>query len=116
METAASSRIPLRICYIRGDPDRVCPEFPMDMRRLLKKTAKPIRKKTDATPPPTQAIEMPEIRDIPEPVVDSKPHAYIQASQSDYIPESCRPLRSLGNSGWQPSDVWQDIRVDDFCG
>ncbi len=116
MDTATSSRLPLRICYIRGDPDRVCPEFPMDMQRLIKKTAKPIRKKTDATPPLTQAIEIPEIQDIPEPVVDSESHAYIQASQSDYIPEYYRPLRSLGNSGWQPSDVWRELRVDDFCG
>jgi hypothetical protein len=21
----------------------------------------------------------------------------------------------VGNSGWQPSDVWRELRVDDFC-
>ncbi|MDZ7969968.1 MAG: hypothetical protein RM368_34365 [Nostoc sp. DedSLP03] len=25
------------------------------------------------------------------------------------------PVQSVGNSGWQVSDVWRDIRVDDFC-
>lgn len=88
----------------------------MDMRRLIKKSDKLILKSPEVTPPFTQAIEMPEIQDIPEPVVDSEPHEYMQASQSDYIPESYRPLHSVGNSGWQPSDVCRELKVDDFCG
>ncbi|WP_341531957.1 hypothetical protein WKK05_40415 (plasmid) [Nostoc sp. UHCC 0302] len=92
------------------------PRFPMDLRQLIKKTEKPIRKKIDPTPSPAEATEIPEIQDIPEPVIEPTPSAYIEASESDYIPEYYRPLRSVGNSGWQPSDVWRDIRVDDFCG
>ncbi|MCC5612789.1 MULTISPECIES: hypothetical protein [unclassified Nostoc] len=34
----------------------------------------------------------------------------------DYIPHLDNPpVQSIGNSGWQVSDVWRDIRVDDFC-
>ncbi|WP_448265531.1 hypothetical protein [Nostoc sp. DSM 114159] len=34
----------------------------------------------------------------------------------DYVPFLDNPpVQSVGNSGWQVSDVWRDIRVDDFC-
>ncbi|MBN3889660.1 MAG: hypothetical protein HWQ43_10960 [Nostoc sp. JL31] len=59
---------------------------------------------------------MPESQDIPESVVEPNLPVYIEASESDYISEHYRPLRSVGNSGWQPSDVWRELRVDNFCG
>ncbi|MDZ8085055.1 MAG: hypothetical protein RMY16_05560 [Nostoc sp. DedQUE12b] len=88
----------------------------MNMQRLIKKTANPIRKTTEVTPPSTEPIEMPESQDIPESVVEPNLPVYIEASESDYIWEHYRPLRSVGNSGWQPSDVWRELRVDNFCG
>ncbi|MBD2683210.1 MULTISPECIES: hypothetical protein [Nostoc] len=33
-------------------------------------------------------------------------HALVQ----DY-----RTLQSVGNSGWQASDIWRELRVDGFC-
>ena len=91
------------------------------MRRLIKKIEKPVRKRTKVIPPPEDEIVQPEIQ-VSEPLAESEPvveeptpPAYIEASESAaYIPEY-RPLRSVGNSGWQVSDVWRDIRVDDFC-
>ncbi|WP_334899513.1 hypothetical protein [Nostoc sp.] len=88
----------------------------MNMQRLIKKTSNPIRKITEVTPPSTEPIEMPESQDIPESVVEPNLPVYIEASESDYISEHYRPLRSVGNSGWQPSDVWRELRVDNFCG
>ncbi|MEH1950654.1 hypothetical protein [Nostoc sp.] len=88
----------------------------MNMQRLIKKTSNPIRKTTEVTPPSTELIEMPESQDIPESVVEPNLPVYIEASESDYISEHYRPLRSVGNSGWQPSDVWRELRVDNFCG
>nr|WP_242072254.1 hypothetical protein [Nostoc sp. FACHB-110] len=36
--------------------------------------------------------------------------------QPSYIPLLDNPpVQSLGNSGWQVSDVWRDLRVDRFC-
>ncbi|WP_341530530.1 hypothetical protein WKK05_15355 [Nostoc sp. UHCC 0302] len=87
---------------------------PIEMRRLIKKIEKPVRKRTEVIPPPENEIVQPQAE--LEPVVEEPtPPAYIEVPESAYIPEY-RPLRSVGNSGWQVSDVWRDIRVDDFCG
>ncbi|MEH2000934.1 MAG: hypothetical protein V7L00_19670 [Nostoc sp.] len=89
----------------------------IDMQRLIKKISNPVRKTTEVTPPTPEPIEMLENQDIPEPVVEPNPPVlYIEASESDYISEHYRQERSVGNSGWQPSDVWRELRVDDFCG
>ncbi|WP_292796673.1 hypothetical protein [Nostoc sp. NMS7] len=87
------------------------------MKRLIKKNPNPVRKKTEVTPPLIEPIEMPESLNIPEPVIEPNPPVYIEdyVSESEYISEHYHPLRSVGNSGWQPSDVWRELRVDDFC-
>jgi len=51
------------------------------------------------------------------PVVEEKPVAISEPFVPDYIPFLDNPpVQSVGNSGWQISDIWRDIRVDDFCG
>ncbi|BDI20496.1 hypothetical protein ANSO36C_62980 (plasmid) [Nostoc cf. commune SO-36] len=94
--------------------------IPIDVKLLIKKTSNPIRNKTELTPPPTEPIEIPESQNISETVIEPNPPVYIEdyvsESESEYISEHYRPLRSIGNSGWQPSDVWRELRVDDFCG
>ncbi|ACC81689.1 hypothetical protein [Nostoc punctiforme] len=51
------------------------------------------------------------------PVVEEKPVAISPSREPDYIPFLDNPpVQSVGNSGWQISDIWRDIRVDDFCG
>ena len=91
--------------------------IPRDMQRLIKKTSNPVRKKTEVTPQPTEPIEMLESQNIPETVIEPNAPVYIEdyVSESKYISEHYRPLRSVGNSGWQPSDVWRELRVDDLC-
>ncbi|WP_190947656.1 hypothetical protein [Nostoc flagelliforme] len=91
--------------------------IPIDMKRLIKKTSNPVRKKIELTPTLTEPIEMPESQNIPETVIEPNPSVYIEASKSDYISEHYRQERfnSVANSGWQPSDVWRELRVDDFC-
>ncbi|MEH2188877.1 MAG: hypothetical protein V7K64_22345 [Nostoc sp.] len=89
--------------------------IPIDMKRLIKKNSK-VRKKTEVNPPPTEPIEISESQNIPETVIEANPPVYIEVSKSDYTSEHYRPLISVGNSGWQPSDVWRELRVDDFCG
>ena len=50
------------------------------------------------------------------PMVEEKPAAIPEPRVPDYIPLFDNPpVQSVGNSGWQVSDVWRDIRVDDFC-
>ncbi|MBE8989989.1 hypothetical protein [Nostoc sp. LEGE 12450] len=53
----------------------------------------------------------------PAPVVEEQPVAISEPRVPDYVPFLDNPpVQSVGNSGWQVSDVWRDIRVDDFCG
>ncbi len=48
--------------------------------------------------------------------VEEKPVITPEPRVPDYIPFLDNPpVQSVGNSGWQVSDVWRDIRVDDFC-
>ena len=50
------------------------------------------------------------------PVVEEKPVAISEPRVPDYIPFLDNPpVQFVGNSGWQISDIWRDIRVDDFC-
>ncbi|MCC5654870.1 hypothetical protein LC609_34930 [Nostoc sp. XA013] len=64
-----------------------------------------IEANTDNSTAPVLEVEVEE-----QPVVISEPRV------PDYIPFLDNPpVQSVGNSGWQVSDVWRDIRVDDFC-
>lgn len=48
--------------------------------------------------------------------VEEQPVTISEPRVPDYIPLLDNPpVQSVGNSGWQVSDVWRDIRVDDFC-
>ncbi|MBD2533766.1 hypothetical protein H6G97_31110 [Nostoc flagelliforme FACHB-838] len=50
------------------------------------------------------------------PVAEEKPAVISPSIQPDYIPFLDNPpVQSVGKSGWQISDIWRDIRVDDFC-
>jgi hypothetical protein len=56
----------------------------------------------------------PDIKDIPE-VNPEKKHVIIENQEANYIPVRDNPIViSIGNSGWQISDIWRDIRVDNF--
>jgi hypothetical protein len=57
-----------------------------------------------------------DTKDIPEAVVENEQVIGLENRTSNYIPVRDNPIvRSVGNSGWQISDVWRDIRVDNFC-
>jgi hypothetical protein len=56
----------------------------------------------------------PDIKDIPEMNLGKK-HVIIENRESNYIPLQDNPIvQSISNSGWQISDIWRDIRVDNF--
>ncbi len=47
---------------------------------------------------------------IPEPK-----QLILETQFSHYVPVRDNPIvQSIGNSGWQISDIWRDIRVDNF--
>lgn len=69
-------------------------------------------------------MEMQEIEDqklladivnFSNPVVDEQPVAIPEPKEPSYIQVRDNPIvQSVGNSGWQISDIWREMRVDDF--
>ncbi|MCP6760753.1 MAG: hypothetical protein NHB32_18860 [Fischerella sp. CENA71] len=48
--------------------------------------------------------------------LDTKQVLNVKHSEYYYHPASDYPLvQSVANSGWQVSDIWRDLRVDNFC-
>lgn len=58
----------------------------------------------DTVNPSPQGIDEQPPAAIPEPIELN----YIQVRDNAKV-------QSVGKSGWQISDIWRDIRVDDFC-
>jgi len=57
-----------------------------------------------------------DTEDIAEAVIETESVMNTEAITPNYIPVRDNPrVQSVGNSGWQISDIWKDIRVDNFC-
>ncbi|WP_414563113.1 MULTISPECIES: hypothetical protein [unclassified Anabaena] len=51
-----------------------------------------------------------------ESLLEDNQQLYLDNQELNYIPSRDNPIvRSVGNSGWQVSDIWKDVRVDTFC-
>ena len=88
-------------------------------KKIIKKsdklTLKEMREIQDAEDQLLQANTVNSTAPVVE--VEEQPVAISEPRTPDYIPFLDNPpVQSVGNSGWQVSDVWRDIRVDDFCG
>ncbi|NET00737.1 MAG: hypothetical protein F6K62_13460 [Sphaerospermopsis sp. SIO1G2] len=61
------------------------------------------------------------INDDIEEIVEDKPEednkeVIINNQLPNYIPVRDNPLvYSVGNTGWQVSEIWKEIRLDEFC-
>ncbi|MCW5318112.1 hypothetical protein GTQ43_31475 [Nostoc sp. KVJ3] len=89
-----------------------------DIKKIIKKsdklTLKEMREIQDAE---DQLLLEANTVNYTAPVVEEQPVITIEPRVPDYIAlVDNPPVQSVGNSGWQVSDVWRDIRVDDFCG
>ncbi|MBE9037356.1 hypothetical protein [aff. Roholtiella sp. LEGE 12411] len=52
---------------------------------------------------------------IQEPTAEEKEELYLENERTNYIPLIDNPVvQSVGNSGWQVSDIWKDVRLDNF--
>ncbi|AFY99390.1 hypothetical protein [Calothrix sp. PCC 6303] len=80
---------------------------------LIKKSEQQLLLKIKKIEDEEQNIQ-PDAKDIPE-VREEQKHLIIENTESNYIPARDNPIvQSIGNSGWQISDIWRDIRVDNF--
>ncbi|QSJ20210.1 hypothetical protein JYQ62_16780 [Nostoc sp. UHCC 0702] len=51
----------------------------------------------------------------PEPIVEKEEPYYVENQESNYILVRDNPVvQSVCNSGWQVSEIWKDIRLDNF--
>jgi hypothetical protein len=77
---------------------------------LIKKSEQQLLIKIKKIEDEEQNIQ-PDAKDISE-VREEQTQVNIE---SNYIPARDNPIvQSIGNSGWQISDIWRDIRVDNF--
>jgi hypothetical protein len=55
-------------------------------------------------------------KNIPEVITEAEQVINLsQRAESYYIPARYNPIiQSVGKSGWEISDIWRDIRVDNF--
>ncbi len=87
----------------------------MDIR-LIKKSEKLVLKKIKMMEETEEQNLHPDPVDTPEPIVEEQKEVYLDIRETRYIPLREQPvIQSAGNSGWQVSDIWRDIRVDNFC-
>ncbi|MDZ8027881.1 MAG: hypothetical protein RMZ69_09855 [Nostoc sp. ChiQUE01a] len=90
--------------------------------KIIKKSEKLTLKKMKEMEEAEDLLLLGETVDLSEGVVEEKPlinseYGVIseEYKEPNYIPVRDNPLvQSVGNSGWQPSDIWREIRVDSF--
>ncbi|ABA24718.1 conserved hypothetical protein (plasmid) [Trichormus variabilis ATCC 29413] len=82
--------------------------------RILKKSTDPQPLQEPVTQSDAFAANTPIIEQPLQPQID------VDIPAPEYLPPHLpvydSPLvQSVGNSGWQVSDIWRDLRVDGFC-
>jgi hypothetical protein len=86
-------------------------------RKLIKKSEKlTLRQMKEIEEAEDQLLQADNVNFSPT-IVEEEPAITPVPQEPNYIPSRDNPVvQSVCNSGWQVSDIWRDIRVDDFCG
>ncbi|MBG1269925.1 hypothetical protein [Nostoc sp. WHI] len=88
----------------------------IDTKKIIKKSDKLTLRQMKLIEEAEDQLQEANTVNSSTPVVEEQPVAISEPRVPDYIPFLDNPpVQSVGNSGWQVSDVWRDIRVDDFC-
>ncbi|MFN6568178.1 hypothetical protein [Dendronalium sp. ChiSLP03b] len=86
----------------------------------IKKSELLILKKSVTSQPTQEELSQVDTASINEPAIEQQPLIEPQSQATEYLtryaPVQDYPiLQSASNSGWQPSDIWRELRVDEFC-
>lgn len=82
--------------------------------KLIKKSEKLILDKIKSMESEQENLQT-EMDDDLEPVVEERGVMEINHQLPNYIPVRDNPIvHSVGNTGWQVSEIWKEIRLDDF--
>ncbi|MBW4565377.1 MAG: hypothetical protein KME32_30700 [Mojavia pulchra JT2-VF2] len=89
--------------------------------KVIRKLEKPILKKTVTTgltqklEPEAQIIEAPKpVTEVQQKLENNKKPEYTPNYRYSPMFERLE-VKSIENSGWDVSDIWRDIRVDNYC-
>ncbi|QIR37235.1 hypothetical protein HCG51_11260 [Tolypothrix sp. PCC 7910] len=86
----------------------------------IKKPEVLIVKKSVASQPALEEVAPALTVPADEPIIDQQPDLEVESQLKEYVhfyaPVQDAPvLQSVGNTGWQVSDIWRDLRIDNFC-
>lgn len=82
--------------------------------KLIKKSEKLLLDKIKLMEEAEEQGRIAESFTVPEAIVRQEPE-YIDYEEINYIPLPTHPIiQSVGNSGWQVSEIWKDVRIDSF--
>ncbi len=82
--------------------------------KLIKKSEK-LLQETKITEETQESNFQIDIINIQEPIVEEQPEIGVVNKEPSYIPARDNPIvLSVGKTGWQVSDIWKDIRLDNF--
>jgi hypothetical protein len=83
--------------------------------KLIKKSEKLLLNKIKIMEETEEPNLQDETIDFPESVEERKQLLDVENREPYYIPMRDNPVvQSVGNTGWQVSEIWKDIRLDDF--
>ncbi|BAY61093.1 hypothetical protein NIES22_11540 [Calothrix brevissima NIES-22] len=86
----------------------------MDIQ-LIKRIEKPILPKPEAQEELSEPASSDDTFEIPEYTSQQQQVLDVNYQEPRYIPLRDNPLvQSVGNSGWQVSEIWRDLRIDNF--
>ncbi|MBE9037010.1 hypothetical protein [aff. Roholtiella sp. LEGE 12411] len=81
----------------------------MDVKLLKKSDKLTLRQLKEIEEAEDQLLQSQNVN-FSKPVVEELPVITSEPTEPDYIPS----IDSVGKSGWQVSDIWKDIRLDNF--
>lgn len=82
--------------------------------KLIKKSEKLLLEKIKIMEETEEENLQVDTIDLPESPVENKSESDVKFRENYYVHWRDRPIQSVGNSGWQVSEIWKDIRLDDF--
>jgi HEPN domain-containing protein len=87
----------------------------MDMQ-LIRRIEKPVITKPETQEDLSELTLNADTVEIQEQIIQNNRVLDIDYEEPNYIPaRDNRLIQSVGNSGWQVSEIWRDIRIDNFC-
>jgi hypothetical protein len=83
--------------------------------RLIKKSEQLLLKKIKTIEEGEEENFQADTINTTEPTVEQEEELGVENPRTHYIPFIDNPVvQSVGNSGWQISEIWKEIRLDDF--